>query len=237
MDYMLNATARKNIGKQTKQSRLAGFTPAVIYGKETQNQTIQMNAKEFNKIFHEAGTSSLISMTIDSAKPVKVLVKDFQIHPTKNEIVHADFYQVNMKEKIRTEIPLEFIGESPAVTEQDGKLVTNLDAIEVECLPDDLIANVEVDVSVLANFDDAIHVSDLKVPSTIEVLTDPELVIVLAQAPISEEQLEAELAEETNEAEAVAAVETSEKTEDEEDEGKAESEPADAVEKAPKDES
>ncbi len=216
MEYSLEAATRKIVGKQVKSVRANGFTPAVLYGKGIASRSLQVNAKNFAKIYNEAGSASLVTLKIEDEKPIKILIKEPQHHHINLEPVHVDFYQVNMKEKIRTEIPLEFIGESPAVTELDGKLVTSLDAIEVECLPDDLVPHFDVDLSVLKEFDDAIHVSDLKIPESIELLTEPELTIVVVQAPLTEEQLEAELAEDQTEEEAVAAVEVEEKAEGEE---------------------
>ncbi len=216
MEYSLEVTPRTILGRKVKQLRQKGLIPGVVYGNHTEVKHVSISGKVFHKLYHEAGTSTLVNLKIDDEKPIKVLIKEPQIHPTSSEPLAVDFYQVNMKEKIRTEVPLEFVGESPAVVDQEGKLVTSLDAVEIECLPDDLVQHFQIDVSVLANFDDAIHVSDIKAPEGIEILTDAELTIVVVQAPLTEEQLEAELAEETSEEEAIAAVEVEEKGESEE---------------------
>jgi len=211
MDYSLAAKLRTVLGKKVKNLRADKQIPAVVYGKGIQNKHISLDFVEFNKLFNEAGTSSLVNLKIDDEKAVKVLMREPQVDPRHLRPVHVDLYQVNMKEKIRTEIPLELVGESVVVTEKEGKLVHSLDAIEVECLPEDLVPHIEVDLAKLVEFDDAIHVSDLSIPEKIEVLTDPELVVVVAQAPISEAELEAELAaDEKSEEEAVAAVEVEE---------------------------
>ncbi|MFA6082128.1 MAG: 50S ribosomal protein L25 [Patescibacteria group bacterium] len=205
MSLQLNADTRKITGKKVKSIRRDGLIPLVMYGKGLPTHHLQSNAKLFSKLFKESGTSSLVDIAIEDAKPIKALIKSVSLDPVSNEILHADLLQVNMKEKIRTEIPIEFVGDSSVVTEQDGKLVFNLDALEIECLPDDLVPNFEVNVSSLTEFDQAIHVSDIKIPDGMEILTDPELVIVVAQAPLTEAELEAELAEpEKTEEEAVA---------------------------------
>lgn len=165
--------------------------PAIIYGKDFENQKISVDGKIFNKVFTEAGESALIKLKVDDQSPIKVLVSDSQIHPVTGQIIHVDFYKVNMKEKIRTNIPLEMIGESLAVLDLEGSLVTNKDEVEVECLPNDLVHEIEVDISVLKTFDDVIKVSDLKVPAGIEILDEPEEVVVLVNPPRSEEELEA----------------------------------------------
>lgn len=210
MEYSLSAEKREILGKKVKSLRQNNSIPAVVYGKGLETQHISLSLPVFTKLYAQAGTSTLVNLKIGDEKLIKVLVREPQIDPIYSKPVHVDFYQVNMKEKIRTEIPLEFIGESPVVIDMEGKLVHNMDTIEVECLPEDLVQHIEVDLSKLLNFDDAIHVSELNVPEKIEVLTDPELVVVVAQAPISEAELEAELAEPVSEEEAVAAVEVEE---------------------------
>jgi large subunit ribosomal protein L25 len=92
-----------------------------------------------------------------------------------------------MTEKLETTIALKFIGESPAVVEAGGVLVKNLDEIEVKCLPSDLISEIEVDLSSLKKFGDVIKVTDLKIPSNIEVLNDPQLIVATVVEPREEE--------------------------------------------------
>jgi large subunit ribosomal protein L25 len=220
MELVLEAQKRSQIGKKINVLRNSGKVPAVLYGNGIKNINLEIDAKQLKQIFDEAGVSSLVSIKIDGEKSIKVLFKEPQLHYLNGSIMHVDMYQVNMKEKIKTEIPIEFIGESIAVTENEGKLVTSLDAIEVECLPDDLVPHIEVDISKLVEFEDSIHVSELNIPAGIEVLTDPELVVCVVQAPLSEEELAAELAEdEKTEEEAVAEVEVDEKKSDEDAEG------------------
>lgn len=214
-DFTLQIEPRQTNGKHNKRLRRAGVMPAVLYGKNVPAVSLQLNMQEFVKVFRLAGTSSLVTLSGAGKTPVKVLMRQMKLDPVTLHPQHIDFYQINMKEKIRTEVPLEFVGASPAVEDLDGKLVHSLDSVEVECLPDDLVPHIEVDISSLAEFDQAIHVKDLVIPAGIEVLTDADLVITVVQAPISEEELEADLAAETSDAEAVAAVEVEEKGEGE----------------------
>lgn len=218
MEHTLDVATREKVGKQAKALRRAGVIPAVCYGKGIQSALLQVPTQDFTKLYNQAGTSSIVTLKLDGKQSIKVLIRQPQLDPVSLRPVHVDFYQVNMKDKIRTEIPLQFTGEAPVVVDLDGKLVHSLDAIEVECLPDDLVPHIDVDISKLVEFDQAIHVKDLNIPAEIEVLTDPELTVVVAQAPLTEEQLEAELAEETTEEEAIAAVEVEEKGETEEGE-------------------
>ncbi|MCX6809634.1 MAG: 50S ribosomal protein L25 [Candidatus Berkelbacteria bacterium] len=218
--YNLGATKRTVIGKSVKNLRKDGKVPAVVYGHSMKPESLEVDQKIFDKIFSEAGSSSLVDLAIDSQSPTKVLIHEPQLNPVSGEAIHIDFYKVRMDEKIKTEIPLEFIGESEAVTALDGSLVTNRDNIEVECLPTDLVPNFEVDLSRLKTFDDSITVADISVPSSIEVLTDPEELVASVEAPRSDEELaelEESAAEEEKEAiEQIAGEEGGEVAEGEE---------------------
>ncbi len=191
----LIATTREIVGKKVKRSRLKGLMPAVVYGHGLDTKPVFVDGKEFKKVYRQAGTSTLVDLAIDDKTPIKVLMHEPQYHYLNNEPIHADMYAVNMTKEIETAIPIHFIGESAAVTELEGNFISNRDELDIKCLPSNLIAAVEVDISVLKTFDDQIHVSDIKVPETIEVLTDPEEVVALVTPPRSEEELEAELAE------------------------------------------
>lgn len=192
--YKLNAKARELIGKKVKSLRLNGEIPAVIYGHDTKPQPLTISGSEFLKVYAEAGISSLIDLDIEGKNSVKVISHEPDLDPVTGAPIHVDLYKVRMDEKIKTEIPLEFIGESEAVAQLDGSLVTNRDNIEVECLPADLIPSISVDIASLKTFEDSITVANLKVPANIEVLTDSDEVIAFVEEPRSEEEL-AELEE------------------------------------------
>lgn len=194
-EFELEAASRT---EKAANLRTEGKIPANVYGGGFKNQNITIDGLAFNRVFADAGESSLINLAIENSEPVKVLVHEVQIDPVTMKPIHIDFYKVNMKEKIKTEIPLKQVGESSAVVDLEGSLVTNRDAIEVECLPSDLVHEIEVDISVLKTFDDVVKVSDLKIPAGIEVLDDPEEVAILIQPPRSEEEL-AELEEKPEE--------------------------------------
>lgn len=188
MSYALKATIRKALGRRAKTLLETGEIPAVVYGHGVDPRSIQVNGREFHKILGTAGTSSLIDLDVDG-KPVKVLIKDVQVHPVSMEPEHIDFHQINMKEELQTEVPLKVVGESKAVKELAGTLVQSLDEIRIKCLPADLPHEIEVDISSLNTFDDAITVGALKIPSGVEVLNDPEEIVATVAAPLTEEQL------------------------------------------------
>lgn len=238
----LKATTREKLGKKVKEVREMGFVPAVLYGKDKKPHSIQVKLTDFNTAYEKAGTSSLIDLMVDDKEVGKVLVQDVQYDPVKDYPIHADFYAIKMDEEITTEIPLKFVGVSPAVKDLEGSFIANYDEIEVECLPANLIPEIVVDISGLKTFDDNIKIADLDIPSTIKVLDDAEQVVALVNAPRSEEELEAMEAESAadaeksgiekmeTEAEAEKAAKEAEKAAEEGEEGakKAETPAADA---------
>lgn len=187
--YSLPAQKRDILGKKVKVLRQRGLMPAVIYGHDFKNMPITLETKSFQRVFKDAGSSALVNLEVEGEKPVTVLIHEPDLHPVTEEPMHADMYRVKMDEAIRTEIPLTLIGESSAVLELEGTLVQNLDNLEVETLPGNLIPEVEVDISRLKTFEDQIRVEDLKVPENIKVLTEPEEVVVLVTPPRSEEEM------------------------------------------------
>lgn len=206
----LAATSRDLIGKKVKQLRQAGQLPAVVYGQGERGQLLSVDGKSFTKLARQAGSSTLIELSVDDQSPVKVLIHDEQYDPISGQMMHADLFKVKMNEKLQTEIALNFIGESPAVVDLGGNLVTTKDAVKIEAFPQDLVPSIDVDISSLATFDDKITVGDLNVPSKIEVLDDPEETLAVVTPPRSEEELEAELAPTSEEAEAAAVAATEE---------------------------
>lgn len=214
----LSAQPRNLFGKKVKQLRKKGLIPAILYGHGIKPQPLMVEETAFERVFKEAGTSSLVNLKIGDERAKKVLIHEPQYHPKTLKPIHVDFYQVKMTEKIQTEIPLKLIGEAPAVKELGGTLITNRDTIEVQCLPDDLIHEIEVDISTIKSFEDKILVSDLKIPKNIEVLNEPNEVVVSVSAPMSEEELaelEAPVEEKVEEVEEVEEEKPEEEIEEE----------------------
>jgi len=183
--------------------RQQGKVPAILYGKEVKPLKLALDKKEFLSIFKGAGESSLVSLKVPGDEEARlILFKEPQLNPITGEIIHCDLYQIKAGEKLHTEIPLEFVGEPPAVKERGGVLLTNKTELEIECLPRDLPSEIEVDLSNLKNIEDRITVEQLKLPKGIRVLDSPEEVVVVISPPREEEVEEKEVAEE----EEVAAV-------------------------------
>lgn len=187
----LQAVKRTITGKKVAELRKQGLVPAVLYGPGIQNISVSVPYPLFEKIYREAGESSLLDLVIEDSQPVKVLIQSIDADPLSSRIVHADFFQVNMKEKLTIRIPIKFIGEPKAVKELGGILVKAVDEIEVRCLPDKLVSDIEVDVSSLATFEDAITMKDVVLPEGMELHQHTDDIVAIVTPPISEEELKA----------------------------------------------
>jgi large subunit ribosomal protein L25 len=185
---VLKAKIREVVGKKVKLLRKEGLIPAVVYGHKIEARNLSVNGIELNKVYDKAGESALIELEIEGKK-VNALIHDTQNDPMSGKISHVDFFEVNMKEEVETEIRLEFVGESEAVKAHGGVLIKNMDEIMVKCLPSDLPEKYEIDISKLATFDDVIAVKDLKISDKVEIMLDGETVIALVAAPRTEESL------------------------------------------------
>lgn len=196
--YTLNGQARDLVGRKVKNLRMKGVMPATVYGKKMASQTISVAASDFTKVHAAAGETGLIELTVGgSVSPV--LIHNVQRNAINGDVLHVEFYHVDLKEKVHTKVPLVHAGESPVVNEKKGVILTLLSEVEVEALPTDLPEKIEVDVSTLTEVDQELKVSDLKVPAGVTLLTDATVGVVKVGALVSRE------AEEQAAAEAVAA--------------------------------
>lgn len=177
----------------------------ILYGRGLESVQLKLNYNVFNKLFAEAGESNLISLSLDGQE-FPVLVKATQKDVIKNTFIHVDFYKVNMKEKVRAEVPLEFVGESKAVKELSGVFIANIDEISIECLPADLVDHIDVDISNLNEFGDLLRLSDVNLPKGMEILNhEGNEVVCVVEEPkkvVVEEVAAAEVAPVTPEEEA-----------------------------------
>jgi large subunit ribosomal protein L25 len=207
-EIKLEANKRTEKNGKAKNVRREGFIPAIIYGGKAESSSIKVKDLDFNRVFAVAGESHLIDLAVDGASPAKVIVKDIQKDSLTDKIIHIDFYQVDMKKKIIAAIPLHFVGESKAVKELGGTLVKNMDELRIECLPENLVDYIEVNLSSLENLHDAIKISDIKLPAELKLASeaDETVATVLEQAkeeekaPVVEAAPAETPAEETKEA-------------------------------------
>ena len=200
---VLDAKIRKDFGKKTKTIKKAGEIPAVVYGPETKNTSIQVDEKEFKKVFKEAGESSLIELLVDSHKK-PVLVHEIQKDPVSDKIIHIDFFQPSLKEEVEVKIPLVFLGTAPAEKDLGGTLVKNILEIEVKALPQNLPHQIVVDIDSLKTFEDHILIKNLKLPEGVKITKKPDEIIASVLPPQKvEEELAVPIEENVEEVEKV----------------------------------
>jgi large subunit ribosomal protein L25 len=219
---IIPAEKRTVIGKQVKALRREGKLPAVIYGHGIDPISIVLDTREASRTLAQATSSSLITIELDG-KQYPTLVREKQLDFIRNSLIHVDFMAVSMTEKITASVGVQVVGESPAVKEFGAILVTGLTELEVECLATDLPERFTVDVSGLAEISSGVYVKDVIPPANVDILSDPEEMIVVATAMAAEEEeeVEEELLEGEEELEEPEVIG---KGKEEEDEGEEESE-------------
>ena len=192
----LKATIREELGRKSKKLRRDGYVPGVLYGRKVKSTPISIGYKEFEKVYNEAGESTLVTLeletigTKDLPKENVVLIRDAVVHPLLRSFIHVDFYQVPMDEKISVSIPLVFENESPAVKSEGAVLVRNIYEIGVSAYPKDLPSEISVDLSALEHTDDSILVKSLAIPAGVDVDAEEDFVIASVSAPDEEEIIE-----------------------------------------------
>lgn len=194
-ELILNAEHREVTGKKVKVLRRQGYLPAVLYGVGIESIPIKLDLKEATKVISAAGSSTLVMLKIGK-KQHQVLVRETQRQVIRRGLEHVDFLKVAMDVAIRAEVPIEFVGEAPAVRDLGGVLVTELVEIEIESLPTDLPDRITVDLELLAEITDTIKVGDLSFGEGVEVITSPDDVITRVIYQVEEEIVEEELEEE-----------------------------------------
>lgn len=199
----LSVVKRSVLGKKVKKLRKEGHLPANIYGKDVKSTAVQVAQKDFDSVYKEAGETGLIDLDFeDKLRPV--LIHNVQIDHMSRLPLHADFYQVNLKEKVKTMVPILVKGEAKAVTDNVGLLLQPLTEIEVEALPEKLPESIDVDVSGLAAVDNQITVKELSLPQGVTVLTQADQVVVKIAELVTKEAQE-QAAKEAAAAEAAKA--------------------------------
>lgn len=225
----LKASLREGKGKEKSQKiRRQGEVPGIVYHRGEQSVPISLNEKDLMKILRAtAGENVLISLTIEGSKKKSrpVLIKEIQHHPVKRSVLHVDFNEISLNEKITVDVEVVAVGEPVGVKQEGGILEHVLREVKVRCLPTDIPKHIDVDVANL-KLNDSVHVRDLKVEAKIEVLTDGESLLFQVKLPVEEKPEEA--AAETQEVEVIR-----EKKEEEPKAGEKKEEPK-AADKAEK---
>ena len=215
----LKVTPREVLGKKVSRLRREGVIPANVYGHALDSVAIQVPKEDLTHVMRTAGRNEIVYLRLDGEEPRPTFLRQVQRNPVTDAILHADFYQISLKEKVRMEVPVSLVGTAPAEQTYGGTLLHSLDRISVEGLPTDIPSVIEVDVGGLEEIDAAIHVGELKVPAGITVLTDAEQVVAKI-APPQVEKVEEEVEAVVAEGEAPEAGEAAEAAEESGEEAK-----------------
>jgi large subunit ribosomal protein L25 len=208
-DLTLTAEKRELLGKRNRFLRRQGITPTHLFGHNIESQALQCDTVELGRIIAHAGATRLISLKIAGEKqPKGVFIREIQRDVISKQLLHVDFYQVKMGEKMEVEVPVVLVGEAPAMKAKGRMLAHSITSLHIECLPDKVPPQIEVDISILEEIEQAIHVKDIVLDPDITVHTDPEqLVVKVAEAVVKVEEVEEVAEEEAAEAEAEAPAE------------------------------
>jgi len=181
----LTAAPRTLLGKKVKALRRTGVTPANVYGHKVESTAVQADTVELVHLLRAAGRNAIIDLKVEGeAAPRTVVVRNVERNPVTSQILHIDFFQVSMTEKMKAEVRVVLTGTSPAVADLQGVLLQMIESVAVEALPGDIPSEFEVDVSVLAQLESSVHVRDLRVDeSKVVITTDPDVVLARVASP------------------------------------------------------
>jgi large subunit ribosomal protein L25 len=179
----LVAQHREITGKAVARLRRAGRLPAVVYGHGVSSSSVTVDAHEFDVLRKRIGPNALVDLSVDGSAAQPVLIHDVQIHPVHRRPLHADLFLVRMTEELTVDVPLVSVGESHAIEQLGGTLLHPTETVRVKALPDHLPQSIEYAIDSLIDFDAAIHVRDLTIPSDVTLLTDPDEIVAKVQAP------------------------------------------------------
>jgi large subunit ribosomal protein L25 len=208
-EMKLKATRREVFGKRNRFLRRQGITPAHLFGHGIESQALQCDTTELKNIVARAGETRLINLKIEGDKePKGVFVREIQRDALGKQLLHVDFYQVKRGEKMEVDVPIVIVGESPALKGKGRMLAHGITELSIECLPEKVPPQIEVDISILEDIEQAIHVKDIILDPDITVHTDPEqLVVKVTEVMVKEEEEVVAEEEEVVEVKAEEAVE------------------------------
>jgi large subunit ribosomal protein L25 len=191
----LDAVKREVFGKKLGALRKEEKIPANVFGKDFASVAISVDKKMFMNTFRLAGETQVVYLQVDKTE-IPVVISDMHLDPVSDQIMHVDFKKVNLLIKTEAQVPVVLVGEADAVAHKKGDLITVMDELTVEALPADMPSEIEIDVTGLAEVDDAIHVSDIKLTGKVEIKHEADEIVVKI-AEHKEEDLEPATAEET----------------------------------------
>jgi large subunit ribosomal protein L25 len=176
---------KRDIKERLESLRKSGMMPAVFYGPKDPSTPIKINLSDFKKAWKTAGESTVVSLEGDGID-ADVLIQEVDLDPVTDIAIHADFYAIEKGKKLTVDVPLEFIGVSPAVKDLGAVLIKVLHEVEIEALPKDLPYKLEVDIAGLVTFDSVLTANDIKLPAGVTLMIKPEEVIASVYEPKEE---------------------------------------------------
>ena len=186
----LHVSTRELMGKKSRFLRRQGITPVHLFGYDTEPMALQCETLQLKQVLKTAGKTKLVGLRVDKhRKPRNVVVREVQKNALSGELVHVDFFQVSMEERMKVEVPVVLVGEAPALKSKTNMMVRELAAVEIECLPDRIPESIQVDVSGLVDDDQSIQVKDLVLGEGVVALSNPEQVVIRI-APLKIEKVE-----------------------------------------------
>lgn len=207
MDLEIAVAGRDVYGKQNKRLRTTGVVPGVLFGKKTGSIPVQIDAKALELLYHRAGRTSVVNVSVDGGRPTSAIIKGIQRNPLTGKALHVDLFAVDLTQEMQADIPLVFVGTSAAVEMEGGILFASLDHLKVRALPADLPHEISVDLSALIDMEATIHVRDLTVVGNVTVVNDPDDLVAKVTPPRAEEEIAPVAAEAGEGAEGEAAAE------------------------------
>ena len=189
-NQIIKADKRKITGKKSRFLRREGVTPAHVFGHGIESLALQCSTAEVQRVLAQAGTTSLIDVDITSEKkPRKVFIREVQRDALTGQLLHVDFYQVKLTEKMTAEIPIVLVGEAPAAKSKDNIIEQIMTQVQVSSLPEKIPHRIEVDVTSLKEAGDAIHIKDLSLDKDITINADPgQLLVKVSKIKIAVEK-------------------------------------------------
>ncbi len=192
----LKVTNRETLGKKVRFLRRQGITPVHLFGPGVQSASLQCETASLRRVLAEAGQTALINLKVDNEKrPRTVMVREVQTAPLKGELLHVDFYQVQMTEMVKVDVPIVLVGEAPAARSKENTLVQELNNLTVQCLPAKMPNRIEVDLTPLTEPEQALRVKDIELDEEVTAINDPEQVLVIISSRPIEKLEEAVVAE------------------------------------------
>lgn len=189
----ISVKERTALGRKVKSLRTEGILPGVVYGpKRKTSLPIAMEISKFMTLWKEAGETTMIDLSIGDEKPRKALIHAVELDPVKHTPIHVDFYELDTEKPLVLAIPLRFTGEAPAEKALGGTVLKQLHEIEIEALPANLPHDIEVSLDGLKTFDDRITVGDIALPEGVVATAEPDVIVAIAEAPRTQEEIDAE---------------------------------------------